>query len=282
MIQPMFFIAETYLGETINTELGTTVGTLFAVNDRAIRGTLLQKITFLSQHFDKNTLNQRVFEPACSGFSDSSSTLRDLTLQATLQLVPQLTQPNLEKLSRYLVRLQGDPEASIRTNTILLFGRLAPHLTEVSRGKLLLPAVSRALKDPFVPCRLAALKTTLQAKEFFDPPTLASRVLPAVTPQLLDASKEVRREAFVLVDDLLFALRQESERMNAFPEPVPAPVSAGAPSTSQLPRGPAPAGGAKPPLSAATAPAPSSGGYLSGISSWMVSSAKPAEAKATK
>jgi SCY1-like protein 1 len=278
MMQPLFFIAEAYLGDKINQEIGETIGVLFTINDRAIRGSLLQKIDFLSQHIDKNTLNMRVFEPACSGFSDSSSTLRELTLKATLQLVPNLTQPNLEKLSRYLVRLQADPESSIRTNTILLFGRLAPHLTEISRQKLLLPAVSRALKDPFVPCRLAALKTTLVAREFFDPGSLATRVLPVVTPQLLDTSKEVRRQSFVLVDDLLFILRQESERMNALPEPTAAPAVSTA---AQIQAAPVSA-----PRSTATAPqavqqpvasAPSSGGYLSGISSWMASSTKPVD-----
>jgi SCY1-like protein 1 len=173
----------------------------------------------MSQHFDQNTLNTAVFEPLCSGFSDSSSALRELTLKATLSLVPHLTHPNLEKLSRYLVRLQGDEEASIRTNTVIFFSKLAPHLTDMTRQKMLLPAFVRAMKDPFTPCRLAALKSCLKAKEFFDPPGIASRVLPAITPQLLDASAEVRKEAFQAVDELLFVLRQESERLNSLPEP---------------------------------------------------------------
>jgi SCY1-like protein 1 len=108
----------------------------------------------------KNALNQAVFEPMCSGFSDSSAALRELTLKATLVLVPYLFQPNLEKLSRYLVRLQSDQEASIRTNTVIFFSKLAPYLTDTTRQKLLL----RALKDNFKPCRLAALQSTLKAK----------------------------------------------------------------------------------------------------------------------
>jgi hypothetical protein len=138
-----------------------------------------------------------------------------------------------------------------------------------------------AMKDPFTSCRLAALKSTLKAKEHFDPMGIASRVLPAVTLHLVDSSAEVRRDAFAAVDDLLFVLRQESEQLNNLPEPTapnvvaPAPAPANAPHTR--------------PMSKATAAqaAPKSGGFsTSGISSWMTSnakdSAKPAVAQASK
>lgn len=262
-IPPLFFIAESYLGNKTSQELGPIVAILFEMNDRAIRGSLLQKTAFLLQHLDNNMLNQSVFGPACGGFSDSSATLRELTLKATVEIMPKLTQPNLEKLSRYLVRLQSDPEQGIRTNTVIVFGKLAPFLTEVSRQKLLLPAFARALKDPFIPCRLSALKCLLKVKQFFTAPEIAGKVLPAVSPFLLDGSKDVRKEAFAVLDDFLFHLRQESEKMgDAKPAAVPQP------------------GGAPPPQPksvAPVAPAPSSAGYLSGLSSWVTSSAKPVE-----
>jgi len=262
----MMYIAKTFLGDSVKTRLGPVVAKLFTINDRAIRGTLLQSIAFLTEELDKNTLNQAVFEPACSGFSDSSATLRELTLKATLELVPKLSQPNIEKLSRYLVRLQTDPESGIRTNTVIVFNKIAPHMTEVSRQKMLLPAFIRAMKDPFVPCRLSALKSTLKSKEFFSPVELSSKVLPAVTPHLLDGVRDVRKEAFAVVDDLLFFLRQESERMIDAQPQAPSGQAPMNSSSSHQPRGAAP-----PPTKAAMAPAPASGGYLSGISSWMSS-----------
>lgn len=266
-MQPMFFIAEHYLDDRVGPELGPTVALLFTVADRGIRGALLQKTTLLVEHLDKHTLNTAVFEPACSGFSDSSAALRELTLKATLIMVPNLTHPNLEKLSRYLVRLQSDPEASIRTNTVLFFSKLAPYLTDMSRQKLLLPAYIRAMNDSFTPCRLAALKSTLKSKEFFDPKGIASKVLPAVTPQLLDPAAEVRREAFQVVDDLLFLLRQEGERLNTMPDQTTAGAAA---AESPAPKARAPTTAPSP----AVSPAPASGGYLSGLSSWMASSAR--------
>jgi SCY1-like protein 1 len=267
ILKPLFFVGEHYLDNDFGKELTSTVSILFTVNDRGIRGALLQKASLFSKHLDKNTLNQAVFEPVCSGFSDSSSALRELTLKATLGMVPCLTPPSLEKLSRYLVRLQSDPEASIRTNTVIFLRKLAPHLTDTTRHKMLLPAYVRALKDPFTPCRLAALQSVLTSKEFFEPNILAGKVLPAVTPSLLDGAADVRKEAFTVVDDLLFALRQESERMNSQPDAsaktaVTAPgVPPSVPQTSTTP----------------VPSAPSSGGYLTGLSSWMTSSAKPTE-----
>lgn len=252
--------------------LGKIIGILFKVNDRAIRGTLLQKAPFMAESYDKNTLNEAVFEPMCSGFSDSSAALRELTLKATAALVPHLTHPNLEKLSRYLVRLQSDPESSIRTNTVIFFSKLAPYLTETTRQKMLLPAFVRAMKDPFTPCRLAALKSTLKAKEFFDPMGIASRVMPAITPQLLDPSAEVRREAFTAVDDLLFVLRQESERLNSLPEPTPANFATTNPAAQTRS-----AGAAAAPAKPVVPKAPSSSGSFS-LSSWMTSKAAPESA----
>jgi SCY1-like protein 1 len=285
-LNPLFFIAENFLdASTVGKQLGKVTGILFKVNDRAIRGTLLQKAPFMAESFDRNTLNEAVFEPMCSGFSDSSAALRELTLKATAALVPHLTHPNLEKLSRYLVRLQSDPESSIRTNTVIFFSKLAPYLTETTRQKMLLPAFERAMKDPFTPCRLAALKSTLKAKEFFDPMGIASRVLPAITPQLLDPSSEVRREALIAVDDLLFVLRQESERLNSLPEQTMGqPMSNPANSRSApLRQSSLPSASAPRPPSAPSIPAPApakSGGFSLGITSWMSSSksSTPSEA----
>jgi SCY1-like protein 1 len=269
-------------GSSFSKELGAIIGLLFQVNDRGIRGNLIQKANLMAEHLDSNTLNQAVFEPMCSGFSDSSAALRELTLKATLVLLPKLTHPNLEKLSRYLVRLQSDPEAAIRTNTVIYFGKLAPFLTDIGRNKLLLPAFVRAMKDPFTPCRLEALRFANKVKQYFDPPSIASKVLPALTPYLLDPSTDVRRECFQVVDDLLFMIRQEGEKMPAQPdEPLNVPTySVGSvPNNAAPPRAPVPQPHASSTTKVAVTPAapqaPASGGYLSGLSSWMTSSAKP-------
>lgn len=289
MLPPMFYIVENYLQEPddFRREIRPVAILLFTVTDRGIRGALLQKVALFAKYMDKHDLNTAVFEPMCSGFSDSSAALRELTLKATLVLVPHLTHPNLEKLSRYLIRLQSDPEPSIRTNTVIFFSKLAPHLTEMSRQKQLLPAFTRAMRDTFPACRLSALKSVKLVKEFFTPEELANTVIPAVSPHLLDAVVDVRKEAFLVMDEFLVTVRQESQRLASLPTANAAPgaaVPAGgaaavAPSvtSTRSAAAPAPAAPSQP------VPAPSSGGYLSGISSWMASStaASPAPAPAS-
>ena len=271
MLQPFFFIAENLLeADMISKEVATLVSLLFVVKDRGVRAALLSKVSFMTQHLDKNTLNASVFEPLCSGFSDSSSALREMTLKATLTLVPSLSQPNLEKLARYLVRLQSDSETSIRTNTIIFISKLAPHLSETSQQKLLLPAFIRAMKDPFSPCRMAALQSTLKSKDNFKMQELATKVLPSVTPLLLDPMEDVRKEAFSVVDTLLVTLRVESDRIAhiARREAAQQPQAQPSQTVHMAPN--------KPPAPA-VAPSPASSGYLKGLSSWVAGSTKASD-----
>ena len=173
-IVPLLFqIAESYLAkkpELFQRHITPLVPTLFAVNDRGVRGAILHKISLLESQLDKNSINSHVFEPMCSGFTDSSAPLRELTLKSTIVLVPKLNHANLEKLVRYLVRLQSDPEASIRTNTVIFIGKVAPNLTEISRQKLILPAFTRAMNDSFTPCRLSALRNIISCQKYFTLP----------------------------------------------------------------------------------------------------------------
>ena len=265
VLMPLFFIAENYLtGDAFTTEMKPLIGLLFQVKDRGVRGTLLQKMNLLKDNLDANTLNQKVFEPMCSGFSDSSPALRELTLKSTLGLVSHLTAPNLEKLTRYLVRLQADTEVSIRTNTIIFISKLASHLTPVAREKMILPAFVRALRDTFAPCRLAALQCMVETFECFDPQGLASKLLPSITPHLLDPDSNVRKEAFKVSEALLVRLRTESDKMTAHEQAQRAKIQ-----TQSAPNsGNAPAMTAEETKSATS-------GYLKGFASWMASSAQP-------
>lgn len=261
---PLFFIAENYLtGDKFAAVIKPLIGLLFVVKDRGVRGTLLQKTNLLATHLDPNTLNAKVFEPMCSGFSDSSAALRELTLKSTLALVPHLTPPNLEKLTRYLVRLQSDNEVSIRTNTVIFISKLASHLSPISREKLIQPAFVRAMKDNFAPCRLAALQCMISTKEFFGPEGLASKLLPSITPHLLDSDANVRKEAFHVTESLLQTLKSESDKMAEREETqrkqqAAQQAASGQPVTA--------------PVEDSSATASS---YLSGFTSWMASSAQP-------
>jgi len=277
MLGPLFFIEENYQDpEKVGKELAPLVAILFTVPDRGVRSILLNTVGFLTKTLDKNALNASVFGPLCSGFNDSSPVLREMTLKATQELVQYLNAPNVEKLSRYLVRLQSDAETSLRTSAVVFIAKIAPHLTEISRQKMLLPAYSRSMKDPFSPCRLAALQSLIQSKTLFTKQELAVKVMPCVMPLLLDPMTDVRKEAFRVVRDFLGEIQKESNLMTERGDPpmVGAPNSATgiAPAViSPVPAAPARTAPART-APARTAPAPAPAAPPAGVGSTSASS----------
>ena len=85
--------------------------------------------------------------------------------------------------------MQADQEASIRTNACILIGRLGPSLGYNTKRKVLVPAFTKALKDPFVHCRVAALMALMATIDCFEQEELASKVLPNMSFALVDKEK---------------------------------------------------------------------------------------------
>jgi SCY1-like protein 1 len=92
-------------------------------------------------------------------------------------------------LLRLLAKMQTDPEPSIRTNTCILLGRLAPNLGPSTKKKVLVPAFARSLKDPFVHARVAGLMALMATVECFDRDDLAGKVVPNMSFTLVDREK---------------------------------------------------------------------------------------------
>jgi SCY1-like protein 1 len=70
-----------------------------------------------------------------------------------------------------------------------LLGRLAPSLGYNTKQKVLVPAFSRALKDPFVHARVAGLMAFMATVDCFDIPNLAAKVIPSMAFCLVDEEK---------------------------------------------------------------------------------------------
>jgi SCY1-like protein 1 len=85
--------------------------------------------------------------------------------------------------------MQSDSEASIRTNTCILIGRLAPSLGYNTKRKILVPAFTKALKDPFVHARVAGLMAFMAAIDCFEIEELSNKVIPNMSFILLDKEK---------------------------------------------------------------------------------------------
>ena len=85
--------------------------------------------------------------------------------------------------------MQTDPEASIRTNTCILIGRLGPSLGYNTKRKVLVPAFTRAVKDTFVHARVAGLMAFMATIECFEVEELATKVIPNISSSLVDKEK---------------------------------------------------------------------------------------------
>jgi SCY1-like protein 1 len=126
--------------------------------------------------------------------------------------------------------MQTDPEASIRTNTCILIGRLGPSLGYNTKRKVLVPAFVRALKDPFVHARVAGLMAFMATIDCFEIDDIATKVIPNVSPSLIDKEKYVvcnlwictahnfetrlvRDQAFKTIDLFIKRLESHADKM---------------------------------------------------------------------
>ncbi|KAJ7502830.1 armadillo-type protein [Mycena galericulata] len=182
---------------------------LFASPDRGTRMALLDHLPEYADKLDKKTVDTKVFPHLQTGFSDTVAIIREATVKAVILIAPFLSDRILNNdLLRFLAKMQSDPEASIRTNTCILIGRLGPSLGYNTKRKVLVPAFSRALKDPFVHARVAGLMAFMATIDCFEIEELANKVIPNMSFTLVDKEKLVRDQAFKAIE--LFVKKLES------------------------------------------------------------------------
>lgn len=126
--------------------------------------------------------------------------MREETLKSLVWVLDKLDERNLQdKLVRCMTQLQGDQEASLRTNAVIFIGRIAGRLREGVRVRVLAPALLKALKDPFLHCRIAGLRATLACINLLDASQLSTKVLPTACALFMDRSADVREQALTVL-----------------------------------------------------------------------------------
>ena len=189
---------------------------LYASPDRAVRRALLESLDLYVPHLTARVVEEQIYPPLSAGFSDENAYVRELTLKAVLPLAPRLSQATLTQgLLKHLSRLQVDPEPSIRANTTVLLGNVAPLLGDAVAKRVLLNAFGRALRDGFPPARCAALRALAATLRYYAPEELAARALPAVAPLAVDPVCEVRSAALACVEAFARVLREHDGKMAA-------------------------------------------------------------------
>ncbi|WVO12455.1 hypothetical protein L204_100054 [Cryptococcus depauperatus] len=170
---------------------------LWASPDRGTRMALLEGLEEYIDKLDSRTVSDKIWPHLITGFSDTVPVIREATVKAIHPLSSKLSDRILNNdLLRILAKTQTDSEPSIRTNTCILLGRLAPILSTQTKKKVLVPAFARSLKDGFIHARIAGLMALMASVESFDREDLAGRVMPAMSFTLVDKEMMVREQAF--------------------------------------------------------------------------------------
>lgn len=157
--------------------------------------------------------------------------VREQTLKSVLVIITKLSDRTINgDLLKQLAKTANDEQPGIRTNTTICLGKIAKNLGTSSRSKVLIAAFTRSLRDPFVHARNAALMSLGATAEHFTDEDCAAKIIPVVSPLLLDKEKIVRDSANRTVDTYLSKIRKAASEM---PESVlPPPQAAGSAAAS--------------------------------------------------
>jgi len=140
--------------------------------------------------------------------------VREQTLKSVLTLITKLSDRTINgELLRYLAKTANDEQPGIRTNTTICLGKIAKNLGTSSRAKVLIAAFGRSLRDPFVHARNASLMALSVTGEYFSDEDCALRIIPAISPLLIDKEKVIREQASKTLDIYIQKIRKAAAAM---------------------------------------------------------------------
>eukprot|EP01031_Cornospumella_fuschlensis_P036732 gene36732-44555_t len=187
---------------------------LWAMSDRSIRTVLLSSLKNIVDFIPESAVNKSIFDHMIAGFADSNAKMRESTLMSLIYIVDKLDEVHMQdRLVRCVLNLQNDPEPSIRTNTMIFIGKIANKLKEAVRQRVLCSALVKAMKDNFVHCRIAALKTSMAVGKLLDVPQVAGKLMPQASVLCLDKHPEVRTLSITLLENSIDLIKSYHVRL---------------------------------------------------------------------
>ncbi|KAJ1812335.1 Nuclear aminoacylation-dependent tRNA export pathway component [Coemansia sp. RSA 2598] len=212
---------------------------LFGSNDRALRFSLLEHMDSFIPSVPASVVGKQVFPNFGTGYLDAAPAIREATVKASLVVAPKISSKALNNdMVRQLVRLVGDPEPGIRTNTLICIGKLctakegvldldAGGVSENSHRYVICPAILHALRDSFPPVRSAALAVASACAGRWDAVEIARKVIPSLSPLLIDSEKPVRTAALKALHAMISRVEAHTQTMPATTAPAKAAGAAG-------------------------------------------------------
>ena len=210
-ILPMLIAAAEVPKEKYQKIVIPTILKLYESPDKMIRLDLLEHLTRYAEYVADGQVDDPLYERMSTGFTNLDSNVREMTLKGVLQIVPRLSERVLgASLLKHLSKLQIDEDPAIRANTTICLGNIARYLSEATAKRVLLNAFTRALKDAFPPARLAGLMALEHTTQYYEPSEVSGRLLPALSPLMTDAHKDVRERSFVVAELYVESLKRHS------------------------------------------------------------------------
>ena len=213
--------------EEWDSKLTPVVIRLFGNPDRAIRVCLLDNLPNMIDHLSQKVVSDKIFPQMTTGFTDVAPVVREQTVKAVLTIINKLSDRTINgELLKHLAKTANDEQPGIRTNTTICMGKIARNLGPSTRQKVLVAAFSRSLRDPFVHARNAALLALGATTDLFSDDDCATKILPAISPSLVDKEKMVRDAANKTFDMYVQRIRKYA---NTLPDTIlPPPATAAA------------------------------------------------------
>ncbi|KAF2166829.1 hypothetical protein M409DRAFT_66391 [Zasmidium cellare ATCC 36951] len=221
-------IASKLSEDEYDTQITPVIVRLFTSPDRAMRVCLLDNLPLMIDHLSQKIVSDKIFPQMVTGFGDLAPVVREQTVKAVLVVVPKLSDRVVNgELLRHLAKTANDEQPGIRTNTTICLGKIARNLGASSRVKVLSAAFSRALRDPFVHARNAALMALAATADIFPEEDCANKMLPAICPGLVDKEKMIRDQSNRTLNIYLERIRKYSTTLPDTVLPPPETASAG-------------------------------------------------------
>ncbi|KAH6899923.1 armadillo-type protein [Thelonectria olida] len=216
--------------EDFESKVSPFVVRMFGNPDRAIRVCLLDNLHLMIDRLPQKIVNDKIFPLLSTGFTDVAPVVREQTLKSVLVIITKLSDRTINgDLLKQLAKTANDEQPGIRTNTTICLGKIAKNLGTGSRSKVLIAAFTRSLRDPFVHARNAALLALSATAEYFTEEDSACRILPVVTPLLIDKEKLIREAASRAADVYLQKIKKASASMPDSVLPPPQATDGSAP-----------------------------------------------------
>ncbi|KAI1315558.1 hypothetical protein EDD11_000631 [Mortierella claussenii] len=196
------------------TLIGNVLIKMFASTDRTIRLSLLENLGGFIERINKKAVNDKIFPSMALGFTDTAPIIREWTVKSVLLIISKLSDKVINyDLLRYLGKLQMDEEPGIRTNTVICLGKIAKYLNDSTKAKILVPAFTRSLRDPFAHARIASLMALNATSDSYDKNDIATRIIPCISLTLVDTEKIVRVQAMKSLDTFTKRIEKLIESM---------------------------------------------------------------------